>query len=277
MYCDKCGADCDRCLVVDKKNALQARAKELDAQRHQDALDGQAAMEERDQRIEELEEQQKDLIEASKQKNTPCGDALDKLWTEILIARDPKYGDWEYPGQAYRHIKAEYEELQARVKSLEADKARLDWLDSANEEMNLRTGTHYGWRFDWNGNRVAILSDMHLPPLSVREALDNAMGAARTAATRKDGAGLRERVNELIRERDYANMVADSAVEKIKELEDALRAADGYENGIIREFEEDRVKELEAHLRKIHDRAHSWNNIPACSDIAEHHARPERT
>ena len=75
-----------------------------------------------------------------------------------------------------------------KVKELEADKARLDWLDSANEEMNLRTGTHYGWRFDWNGNRVAILSDMHLPPLSVREALDNAMGAARTAATRKDGA-----------------------------------------------------------------------------------------
>ena len=86
-----------------------------------------------------------------------------------------------------------------------------------------------------------------------------------------------ERVKELEREKDHANMVADSAVEKIKELEDALRAADGYENGIIREFEEDRVKELEAHLRKIHDRAHSWNNIPACSDIAEHHARPERT
>jgi hypothetical protein len=30
-----------------------------------------------------------------------------------------------------------------------------------------------------------------------------------------------------------------------------------------------RVKKLEAHLRKIHDRAHSWNNIPACSDIEQ--------
>lgn len=30
-----------------------------------------------------------------------------------------------------------------------------------------------------------------------------------------------------------------------------------------------RVAELEAHLRKIHDRAHSWNNIPACSDIEQ--------
>ena len=30
-----------------------------------------------------------------------------------------------------------------------------------------------------------------------------------------------------------------------------------------------RVKELEAHLRKIHDRARAWNNIPACSDIEQ--------
>jgi hypothetical protein len=67
-----------------------------------------------------LEEQQKDLIEASKQKNTPCGDAIDLLWKEIILAKDPKYGDWEYQGQAYRHLKAEYEELQARVKLLEA-------------------------------------------------------------------------------------------------------------------------------------------------------------
>ena len=29
------------------------------------------------------------------------------------------------------------------------------------------------------------------------------------------------------------------------------------------------VLEMAAHLRKIHDRAHSWNNIPACSDIEQ--------
>ena len=60
----------------------------------------------------------------------------------------------------------------------------------------------------------------------------------------------------------------------VKELEEALRAADGYENGIIREFEEeealrDCVAELQAHLRRVHDRAHSWNSIPACSDIEQ--------
>ena len=30
-----------------------------------------------------------------------------------------------------------------------------------------------------------------------------------------------------------------------------------------------RVQELEAHLRKIHDRAHAWNNIPACGDVEQ--------
>ena len=71
-------------------------------------------------RVKELEEQQKDLIEASEQKNTPCGDAIDLLWKEIILAKDPKYGDWEYPGQAYRHLKAEYDD---RVK--ERDHANM--------------------------------------------------------------------------------------------------------------------------------------------------------
>jgi len=42
-------SQCDQCT------ALQARVEELEAQRHQDALDGQAALEDRDQRIQELE------------------------------------------------------------------------------------------------------------------------------------------------------------------------------------------------------------------------------
>ena len=30
-----------------------------------------------------------------------------------------------------------------------------------------------------------------------------------------------------------------------------------------------RIAELKAHLRKIHDRAHSWRNIPACGDVEQ--------
>lgn len=61
------------------------------------------------QRIEELEESL--AKHRSEVTNDACGDALQKLWDEIIVARRPNYGDWEYPGQAYRHIKAEFEEL----------------------------------------------------------------------------------------------------------------------------------------------------------------------
>lgn len=57
--------------------------------------------------------------------NDACGDALEKLWQEIIVARRPKYGDWEYPGQAYRHLKAEYDELRKQVAALTADNAAL--------------------------------------------------------------------------------------------------------------------------------------------------------
>lgn len=45
-------------------------------------------------------------------KNEPCGDALDLLWKEIILSRNPNYGDWEYPGMAYRHLKAEFDSVR---------------------------------------------------------------------------------------------------------------------------------------------------------------------
>jgi hypothetical protein len=60
-----------------------------------------------------------------------------------------------------------------RLAALEADKARLDWLDSVNLNANERNGTIYGWRYDINHNRAA-LTDCHLPAFSVREAIDAA-------------------------------------------------------------------------------------------------------
>lgn len=44
--------------------------------------------------------------------NAPCGEALDQLWREVILSKNPEYGDWEYPGQAYRHLKKEFEELR---------------------------------------------------------------------------------------------------------------------------------------------------------------------
>ncbi|MBX3579942.1 MAG: hypothetical protein KF723_22290 [Rhizobiaceae bacterium] len=60
-----------------------------------------------------------------------------------------------------------------RLADLEADKARLDWLDSVNLKANERNGTVYGWQYDINHNRAA-LTDCHLPAFSVREAIDAA-------------------------------------------------------------------------------------------------------
>lgn len=61
--------------------------------------------------IQEMEEKFGDLGEDMF--NSACGGALDMLWKDIILSRDPNYGDWEYPGQAYRHLLAEYHDLQA--------------------------------------------------------------------------------------------------------------------------------------------------------------------
>ena len=58
-----------------------------------------------------------ELEEAAKAVNTACGDALELLWKEIVLAKSPDYGPWEYPGQAYRHIKAEFVEMREKVES----------------------------------------------------------------------------------------------------------------------------------------------------------------
>ena len=55
---------------------------------------------------------------AASTSNDACGDALQKLWDEVLVAHRPTYGDWEYPGQAYRHLKAEYEAIRKAAKEL---------------------------------------------------------------------------------------------------------------------------------------------------------------
>jgi hypothetical protein len=47
--------------------------------------------------------------------DNPAADALDKLWRDIILVRRPSYGDWEYPGQAYRHLLAEFNELGERA------------------------------------------------------------------------------------------------------------------------------------------------------------------
>lgn len=44
--------------------------------------------------------------------DNPAAQALDDLWKDIILRDRPDYGNWEYPGMAYRHIKAEFDELR---------------------------------------------------------------------------------------------------------------------------------------------------------------------
>lgn len=56
------------------------------------------------------------------------------------------------------------------------DKKRLDWLDAQNKRLNEYYGTNYGWKFDANFQRNAMmLNDSNYPVMTVRQAIDEAI------------------------------------------------------------------------------------------------------
>lgn len=59
------------------------------------------------------------------------------------------------------------------------DTKRLNWLDAQNKRLNEYYGTTYGWRFDANFQRNAMmLNDSNYPVMTVRQAIDEAIAAA---------------------------------------------------------------------------------------------------
>ncbi|MEM5491312.1 DUF3850 domain-containing protein [Enterobacter cloacae] len=59
------------------------------------------------------------------------------------------------------------------------DTKRLDWLDAQNKRLNEYYGTTYGWKFDANFQRNAMmLNDSNYPVMTVRQAIDEAIAAA---------------------------------------------------------------------------------------------------
>lgn len=63
-----------------------------------------------------------------------------------------------------------------------ADTKRLNWLDDQNARLNEYYGTAYGWKFDANFQRNAMmLNDCNFPVMTVRQAIDEAMLAAAPA------------------------------------------------------------------------------------------------
>jgi hypothetical protein len=63
---------------------------------------------------------------------------------------------------------------------LQDDTRRLDWLDAQNMRLNEYYGTSYGWKFDANFQRNAMmLNDSNYPVMTVRQAIDEAIAAPR--------------------------------------------------------------------------------------------------
>ncbi|WP_316549326.1 hypothetical protein [Klebsiella michiganensis] len=59
------------------------------------------------------------------------------------------------------------------------DTKRLNWLDAQNKRLNEYYGTTYGWKFDANFQRNAMmLHDSNYPVMTVRQAIDEAIAAA---------------------------------------------------------------------------------------------------
>ena len=66
-----------------------------------------------------------------------------------------------------------------QTNKLPDDTRRLDWLDAQNKRLNQYYGSTYGWKFDANFQRNAMmLNDSNYPVMTVRQAIDEAIAAA---------------------------------------------------------------------------------------------------
>lgn len=102
---------------------------------------------------------------------------------------DPDTGAFEFENDAQQEYSTTLAEVADGIRSLHPnttqpvavtdDTSRLDWLDAQNKRLNEYYGTSYGWKFDANFQRNAMmLNDSNYPVMNVRQAIDEAMLAA---------------------------------------------------------------------------------------------------
>ncbi|MEH4799783.1 hypothetical protein PO472_13180, partial [Atlantibacter hermannii] len=100
--------------------------------------------------------------------------ALDRMGIEVAGAA---------PAEQAEQLSGNTEQV-SQPYTLPDDKQRLDWLDAQNKRLNEYYGTAYGWKFDANFQRNAMmLNDSNYPVMTVRQAIDEAM---RTAAPKQE-------------------------------------------------------------------------------------------
>jgi len=117
-----------------------------------------------------------------------------------------------FQNRHFRRLNAHPAPADDRVRELEEDKERLDWLDAVNLRMNERNGSVYGWKYDINHNR-ASLTDHNLPALTIREAIDCARFPEKAgeiiAASVKEGARRADFDRRFPGVRERARAIAD--------------------------------------------------------------------
>ncbi len=89
-----------------------------------------------------------------------------------------KQREWPEPkdGEPRLHIKEQPVQITSDGSE---DTKRLDWLDAQNKRLNEYYGTSYGWKFDANFQRNAMmLNDSNYPVMTVRQAIDEAIAEA---------------------------------------------------------------------------------------------------
>lgn len=106
---------------------------------------------------------------------------------QLAEANHPQTGDWLYDDQTElaKAIRkgpdmppVESGNSQVIPDSSE-DTKRLNWLDAQNKRLNEYYGTSYGWKFDANFQRNAMmLNDSNYPVMTVRQAIDQAIASA---------------------------------------------------------------------------------------------------
>lgn len=107
-------------------------------------------------RAEAADNRAAELAEELDARSDASGDALNCLWKEVILAKAPDYGDWEYPGQAYRHLIAEFNALRAE---LDETRAELDALKAAQQGKPVSDppqeyDDYLVWCPDYNGFEV---------------------------------------------------------------------------------------------------------------------------
>lgn len=101
------------------------------------------------------------LSKAKQQEGADQNTSFDDVWAALRAERDALRAD----------LAAATGNDNEAIGAWREDKARLDWLDGVNTSANRRNGTVYGWHFDINHNRAALM-DSHHHRLTVREAID---------------------------------------------------------------------------------------------------------